>query len=161
MEKSLDALEPDTSELEFVGNRLVIQPLVGSQVVKMIRLCQPIIKSAIATESGLASILSAKEEDADSVNIVEFGEAIVALIGDHGERVFEAIALAAKLKTEDVSEAPLDQIILLGFKVFEINRDFFVQKVLPLLGARARKYVGGGKTPSPSYSEAGIPEKTS
>lgn len=161
MDDSLEALEPSTFEHDFGGNRLVIQPLVGSQVVKMIRLCQPIIKSAVATESGLASILSAKEDDADSVNIVEFGETVMSLLGEHGDRVFEAIALAAKLKTEDVSEAPLDQIIGLGFKVFEINRDFFVQKVLPLLGARARKYVGDGKTPSPSYSEAGIPEKTS
>ena len=79
----------------------------------------------------------------------------LALLADHGEAVIEAVAIASRHPVDWVAELGLDEAVRLAEAVFEVNADFFIQRVLPgLTKAAARINTLGTKIPGATHSSA-------
>ena len=56
------------------------------------------------------------------------------LLGSHGEAMIEAMAIASRQSCEWIAGLALDEAIFLAQALFEVNADFFIQRVVPKLG---------------------------
>lgn len=56
------------------------------------------------------------------------------LLGSHGDSMIEAMAIASRQSREWISGLALDEAIFLAQSLFEVNADFFIQRVVPKLG---------------------------
>lgn len=56
------------------------------------------------------------------------------LLGSHGEAMIEAMAIASRKPREWIAGLALDEAIFLAQTLFEVNADFFIQRVVPKLG---------------------------
>jgi hypothetical protein len=146
MTDELEVLAPAGASV-MVGGRLVeIRPLTIGQLPKLVREARPVIDAVLELEE------IPEEDSADMVSLV------LDLIENHAERVFAAAAICTGLPKEQVEGADLDEFVLLATKVVEVNRDFFVQRLGPLLAGRAKANGAGegsaasGAGPTPSSS---------
>ena len=76
------------------------------------------------------------------------------LLADHGEALITAIAVASRQPQDWVAALAMDDAIRLATTLFEVNADFFVQRVVPTIqhaAARINAQMSGplaGLTPS-------------
>ena len=78
------------------------------------------------------------------------------LMALHGEAVVEAVAIASRRPPEWVRDLELDDAVRLAEAVFEVNADFFIQRVLPSLtdaATRVSQTLGAG-VPGAMHSSA-------
>ena len=71
----------------------------------------------------------------------------LALMAEHGEAVIEAVAIATRRPVDWVAGLGLDEAVRLTEAVFEVNADFFIQRVLPSLteaATRINQTLGAG-----------------
>jgi hypothetical protein len=79
----------------------------------------------------------------------------LALFGERGEDLVSALAVAIRKPREWVAARELDEAIRLSEAVFEVNADFFIQRLAPVLarvetiGARFSNASSGTATATP------------
>ena len=61
----------------------------------------------------------------------------LALLDEHGEAVIEAVAIASRRPKDWLAGLELDDAVRLTEAVFEVNADFFIQRVWPSLSEAA------------------------
>ncbi len=142
MTDDLNVLEPAGSSVKYRGEALEIVPLKIGQLPKLVRTARPVIDAVLALES------LPDENGGELVTLV------MDLIEQHDDKVFAAAAICTGKDAVWLQEGDIDEFIVLAKTVFEVNRDFFVQKLAPLLGGRAAALAaattGGGATSSSS-----------
>jgi hypothetical protein len=126
------ALPPVPVMLVIDGERLELTPLKVGDVPAFARAVQPVAASLSASPDWLA------------------------LLALHGEAVIDAVAIASRRPPEWVSGLALDDAVRLAEAVFEVNADFFIQRVLPSLtdaATRVSQTLGAG-VPGAMHSSA-------
>ena len=113
------ALPPVPVVLVIGGERLELTPLKVGELPAFARAVQPVAASLSASPDWLA------------------------LLAEHGEAVIEAVAIASRRPAEWVAGLGLDEAVRLAEAVFEVNADFFIQRVLP-----------GSRIPGATHSSA-------
>ena len=117
------ALPPVPVMLVIDGERLELTPLKVGDVPAFARAVQPVAASLSASPDWLA------------------------LLALHGEAVIDAVAIASRRPLEWVRDLALDDAVRLAEAVFEVNADFFIQRVLPSLtdaATRVSQTLGAG-----------------
>ena len=109
------ALPPVPVTLVIGGERLDLTPLKVGDVPAFARAVQPVAASLSASPDWLA------------------------LLAEHGEAVIDAVAIASRRPPEWVTNLALDDAVHLAEAVFEVNADFFIQRVLPSLTEAATR----------------------
>ena len=109
------ALPPVPVTLVIGGERLELTPLKVGDVPAFARAVQPVAASLSASPHWLA------------------------LLAEHGEAVIDAVAIASRRPPEWVTNLALDDAVRLAEAVFEVNADFFIQRVLPSLTEAATR----------------------
>ena len=109
------ALPPVPVTLVIGGERLELTPLKVGDVPAFARAIQPAAASLSASPDWLK------------------------LLALHGEAVVEAVAIASRSPLEWVRDLELDDAVRLAEAVFEVNADFFIQRVLPSLTEAATR----------------------
>ena len=109
------ALPPVPVTLVIGGERLDLTPLKVGDVPAFARALQPVVASLSASPDWLA------------------------LLAEHGEAVIDAVAIASRRPPEWVTNLALDDAVRLAEAVFEVNADFFIQRVLPSLTEAATR----------------------
>ena len=109
------ALLPVPVTLVIGGERLELTPLKVGDVPAFARAIQPAAASLSASPDWLA------------------------LLAEHGEAVIDAVAIASRRPSEWVTSLALDDAVRLAEAVFEVNADFFIQRVLPSLTEAATR----------------------
>ena len=104
----LDTLVPAGLELVIGGETLTIKPLKVGQLPAFLRAISPVMQQLTAAE-------------------IDW----LALIGERGDDLLAAIAIAVGKPRAWVDELAADEAILLAAKVIEVNADFFTRTVLP------------------------------
>ena len=135
----LEILEPQAKAVEYRGERLEIRPLTIGMLPKFVRLARPVIDALI--DADLAQL-----QDGDELDV------LLDLVVDHGEASFAAAALVTAKPQAWIESGDPAEFIALATAVFEVNRDFFIRKLAPLLGGRAKPSAGTGVMPSNSSS---------
>jgi hypothetical protein len=108
-------LPPVPVTLVIGGERLDLTPLRVGDVPAFARAVQPVAASLSASPDWLA------------------------LLALHGEAVIDAVAIASRRPSEWVTSLALDDAVRLAEAVFEVNADFFIQRVLPSLTEAATR----------------------
>ena len=125
------ALPPVPVTLVIDGEALELTPLKVGELPAFARAVQPVAASLSASPDWLA------------------------LLAEHGEAVIEAVAIASRRPAEWVAGLGLDEAVRLAEAVFEVNADFFIQRVLPgLTEAAARISTLGSRIPGATHSSA-------
>ena len=109
------ALPPVPVTLVIGGERLELTPLKVGDVPAFAHAVQPVAASLSASPDWLA------------------------LLAEHGEAVIDAVAIASRRPPEWVTNLALDDAVRLAEAVFEVNADFFIQRVLPSLTEAATR----------------------
>jgi hypothetical protein len=109
------ALPPVPVTLVIGGERLDLTPLKVGDVPAFARAVQPVAASLSASPDWLA------------------------LLAEHGEAVIDAVAIASRRPSEWVTNLEIDDAVRLAEAVFEVNADFFIQRVLPSLTEAATR----------------------
>ena len=137
----LEAIAPATTVVEYQGERLDIRPLTIGQIPEVVRRARPVIDSVLRLES-----LDTEDQGA----LVDL---VMDMITEHGDGVFEAASVVTGLDVAVIRAGGPDEFLQLCVTVFEVNRDFFVRRLAPMLAdLKARRASGVGKTPSTSSS---------
>jgi hypothetical protein len=140
MTDALDVLEPSGSSVTYRGELIDVKPLTIGQLPKLVRTARPVINAVLA--------LQTLPDDADGDGFVDL---LVGLVADHGEAIYQAAAICIGKTPEWVAGGDLDEFVVLAKALVEVNRDFFVQKLGPLLGSQGGSLLSGaGLTPSNS-----------
>jgi len=126
------ALPPVPVTLVIGGERLDLTPLKIGDVPAFARAVQPVAASLSASPDWLA------------------------LLAEHGEAVIDAVAIASRRPPEWVTNLALDEAVRLTEAVFEVNADFFIQRVLPSLTEAATRVSQtlGARIPGAMHSSA-------
>ena len=112
---TFSALPPVPVTLVIGGERLELTPLKVGDVPAFARAIQPAAASLSASPDWLE------------------------LLALHGEAVVEAVAIASRRPPEWVRDLEIDDAVRLAESVFEVNADFFIQRVLPSLTEAATR----------------------
>lgn len=56
------------------------------------------------------------------------------ILGGHGDSMIEAMAISSRQSREWIAGLALDEAVCLAQALFEVNADFFIQRVVPKLG---------------------------
>ncbi len=148
----LDALEvvaPAGVQVDYQDERLEIRPFTIGEAAQVIRVAQPVVAALM-------------ERDVDSLAAGDDVLMLLDLVGSHSDAMFAVAALATRRELEWIKGAGVDQFIGLALAVFQVNRDFFGQRIAPLLaGLRAKPESGNGPTRSSSLSSTATPSTTS
>jgi hypothetical protein len=123
------ALPPVPKFIEVAGERIDLIPLKVGEVPAFARAVQPVAASLSASPDWLA------------------------LMAEHGEAVIDAVAVASRRPREWVAALELDEAVRLAEAVFEVNADFFIRRLLPVVTEAASRIgtrLTSGQTPSNS-----------
>lgn len=137
----LDVLDPAPVVVNAGGERLEIRPLTVGALPALVRTARPVIDAVL-------ELTELPGED-DAGGLIEL---LMDLIENHGAQVFEAAALCTGRDVAWVQSLDLGEFTELATTVFEVNRDFFVRRLAPLLAARAAKAAPSGDGPTASSS---------
>ncbi len=105
-----DAFPPSSIPLEIAGVALAITPIRVGEVPALLTAVRPFAHRLV-------------DGDPDWL----------ALLADHGDALIAAIAVASRRPQPWVSGLELDDAIRLAATLFEVNADFFVQRVMPAM----------------------------
>ena len=106
----LEKLIPQETLVQVAGETIAIAPLKVGQLPAFLRVISPVMAQ-----------LSAPQID------------WLALFGERGDDLLNAIGIAVKKPREWVDDLAADDALLLAAKVMEVNADFFTRTVIPKL----------------------------
>ena len=130
--------------LEIVGESLSITPIRVGEVPALLATIQP-----------FADQLASAEPD------------WLAILSTHGTALLRTLALASRQSQDWIDALPLDAAIALATAIFEVNADFFVQRVKPAVQEASLRIhacldpVPPGRTPSTASSTPDTDSPTS
>jgi hypothetical protein len=123
----LEKLIPQPVELTVGGETLAIKPLKVGQMPAFLRAISPIMQHLTRAE-------------------IDW----LTLLGEHGDDLLSAIAIAVAKPRQWVDDLAADEAILLAAKVIEVNADFFTRTVLPKLDGLFTRAKGLVPAPMPA-----------
>lgn len=140
MSDELEVLEPAGSSVQYRGEAIEVRPLEVGQVPQLVRKCRAAVNVVLAMDSLPDS------------NGLGFLDLLMDLMGTHGEELYEGVAICVGKEPAWIAKGNLDEFFVLAMVVFEVNRDFFVRRLAPLLGAGRKSPPASGSGPTPSSS---------
>lgn len=122
MTDDLDVLAPAGASVGYRGETIEVTPLTIGMLPKLVRTARPVIDKVLELES---------LPDDDSGELVTL---VLDLVEHHGDQVFEAASICTGKPVDWLQDAGIDEFVVLVKTVFEVNRDFFTRRLVPLLG---------------------------
>ena len=121
-----DVLETLSNVVMYSGTRLEIKPLTVGQLPKFVRGIRPVLERLVL----LDDILDKSNGEATDAT---FLNQVMELIENSGEELQSAMAIAVDKPIEFIAAGDLLEFIALVQAVIRINRDFFGQRLGPLI----------------------------
>lgn len=129
-ESDLTKIIPETNLVAAGGKNIEIKTMKVKQLSATIKAIQP-----------FAAAFKAQRDSFDAAEIVM----------SHTDSVVDLVVILTGETKEFVEELGIDELVILFTKLVEVNLDFFIQKVLPLLsGAMGRLSAGLPSATSPT-----------
>lgn len=117
---SLNVIDPPSITVMFHGTAREIRPLTVGQLPAMMRALRNVEMPSTFDVHALASQLP-------------------ALIADNGEAIIQAAVIASGEARAVVESAALDEFVTLVAAIIEINSDFFVHTLLPVMALQVER----------------------
>lgn len=136
----LSAVVPAETPASFGVRGLALRPLRVGAIPQLVRVARPVIEALV---DGDLLVVGGELVD------IKIGS-VLNLIADHGDAIFQAVSIATGVPADELANGDIDEFVVLVQRAVEVNRDFFSQKLAPLLAGLARARLGDGPTPSSS-----------
>lgn len=132
MSDGLEVIEPgDSRSVEFLGEVIEVKPLTIGQLPAFLRHAKPV----------LAGVFKDGPVEIEAEDMLE-------LIGEHGEGLCEAVAVATGKSVQHIGRGDPAEFIALASAVVAVNLDFFARRLAPEIAKALRGLSGAGRTPS-------------
>lgn len=157
--EAVEALAPETRQITAGGKTYEVKRLETRQVWPTLRAGLPIIEGLVALVGQKASSpaadspLGSSSQPAGQPPDVPLtalerlvGPEIAQFLGimaEHGERITEIVAIGLDEKVSTVGKFEPQETYLALKALIEVNRDFFTNRVVPLLGLQPGQPVRG------------------
>jgi hypothetical protein len=143
MTDGLEVLAPSGASVMYRGEQLSILPIEVGVIPGIVRVARPVIDALFDQPQLPAS------GSADELSM------LLTMIGEHGDGVFAAVALCTGRDEVWIRKGDAAEFYELAKTVLQVNRDFFIRRLAPLLGGRAAELAGllssgAGQTPANS-----------
>ena len=119
--------------VQVAGGAIEVRPMPALRAIRFARAARPFLEVLDLREGATIDVLQ--------------------LMGEHGEALLDAVAIAVDRPVEWVGELALDDLSDVAAAVLEANIDFFAHRLLPRIMGRLAETLGrlgGGPTPSSS-----------
>ena len=124
----LQILAPPTREVDVGGERLMLSPLVLGELPAMLKAVQPFVQQLQGEPDWLT------------------------LLCQHSDALLRALSIASRREREWIDALSIDDALTLAAAVFEVNADFFTQRLVPTFQALAprlsARWVGQRSSPA-------------
>lgn len=158
MADDLEVLFPD-EVVEVAGGPVTIHPFYFGQLSRVVKFCRPVVKALL--ESGIMTV-TVNTDNTSTITIDQnFIPKLFTLLDDAVEPLMGLVAFALGKPREWLDKLPMDVGIELTQKIWEINSNFFVKRVMPILAKQFSQFRSAGATSSPVSSEPVIDATTS
>jgi len=127
-EESTEIIEPKQVKATINEIEYDIKPLKIGQIPAFTRAIKPAI----------ASFTWNNDDEAENLDVD-----IVALIGEHGDGIMEATAIATGAPLEDVQDMEIDEFAEVVADVLAVNADFFTRRLTTVATKIAGKLADG------------------
>lgn len=135
----VDVLAPASTSLQCQGEQIVVMPLKVGVIPKVIRELRPIIQR-LRPEGGEAGL-----------GDLEISMGLVLDLLEHNAgNLFAAVGLCVGKAPQFVEACDTAELLQLVLTVVEVNRDFFSERLAPLLATVKLPALGAGAMPSSS-----------
>lgn len=137
--RSLDAIAPVGQDVKLSdGTTITVKPIKLGQLPRFVKAIRPIFGALVAltpdTSSPGVEGGQGAEPDADPAAVPDVDPAaIIELYADHGESIAEALAIVTGETRARLDALDLEEALALILALWEVNRDFFVHRLLPML----------------------------
>lgn len=132
------------SQLESDLDKIIPQPNVVTVGGKDIEVKTMKVKQLSATIKAIQPFAAAFKAQRDSFDAAE-------IVMSHTDNVVDLVVILTGESKEFVEDLGIDELVIVFTKLVEVNLDFFIQKVLPLLsGAMGRLTKGLPNVESPT-----------
>lgn len=135
--------QAETSDLD----KIIPQPNIVTVGGKDIEVKTMKVKQLSATIKAIQPFAAAFKAQRDSFDAAE-------IVMSHTDNVVELVVILTGESKEFVEDLGIDELVIVFTKLVEVNLDFFIQKVLPLLSGAMGRLTAG-------LPNAGSPVKTS
>ena len=124
----LQILAPPVSEVDIGGKRLTLSPLVLGELPAMLKAVQPFAQQLQGEPNWLT------------------------LLCQHSDAVLRALSIASRCPREWIDALSINDALTLAAAVFEVNADFFIQRLVPTLQTLAPRLAArwAGQRSSPA-----------
>lgn len=158
MSDDLKVMFPD-EVVEVAGGPVTVHPFYFGQLSRVAKFCKPIAETLLS--SGIMTI-SSNTDNTSTIKINnDFVPKMFQIMAEGSEPLIALVAYAVDKPREWLDKVPIDEGIKLTQKVWEVNSDFFVKRVMPILQSQLTKSGLIGGMSSPASSEMAIDVKTS
>jgi hypothetical protein len=125
--EDLKVLLPD-EDLILNGEEIAVRPFPFGKIPKVVTQASMLIQMVLSLPPDLIT-------DEGNIDIENPATAIIlaSMLEQGGEQIFSILALAVGKPKEWVESLPPDEGLLLLIKVWEVNKDFFMKRLGPLL----------------------------
>lgn len=132
--EDLSLLANESPTITISGKTMKLNRVRMKQLSRVLALAQPmadkLFKKTPAPKQG-------KQAD-ESANLIKEGINIANLVVAHGDELVQLIAEIQSYGNDDITaewieNLEIDEVITLAGAVFEVNLDFFIQRVVPAL----------------------------
>lgn len=130
MSEDLKALFP-IEVVEVTGGQVKAHPFYFGQLSRVAKLCKPIVEALIS--SGIMTITSNTDNTSTIKIDNDFIPKLFQIMSDATEPVLCLVAFAVDKPRDWLDSLPVDDGIRLTTKIWEVNSDFFVKRVMPML----------------------------
>jgi hypothetical protein len=127
----------------FRGREVTVSPLRIRQLPSFVGALKPVLKE-LASAAGKADALKDVTVSTDTV---------LDWIERYTENIIAGVAAATGLDREHVAAAEPDEFLELTIAVFAVNADFFVRRLLPVVGRALQKDEPNATGSGPTHSK--------
>lgn len=130
--RSLDVIAPEGQQVTLAGGRTITaKPITLGQLPRFVKAIRPAFGALVALVPASSSP-EAGGQGADPEGALDPVE-LLAAYADHGEAINEAVCIVTGEPREVIDALNLEDALKVLTAVWEVNKDFFAHRVLPLL----------------------------
>lgn len=115
------------------GTTVTVKPITVGQLPRFVKAIRPAFGALMALTPAASSAGGQKSEGADPSAEAVDALGFMDLLVDHGPTLNAAVALVTGMEVKRIEAMDLADGAALVFALWEVNRDFFVHRVMPLL----------------------------
>jgi|SRR5690606_10465747 len=131
--RSLDVIAPEGQQVTLASGRTITaKPITLGQLPRFVKAIRPAFGALVALVPASSSPGADGGQGADPEGALDPVELLTAY-ADHGEAINDAVSIVTGEPREVIEGLNLEDALAVLRAVWEVNQDFFAQRVLPLL----------------------------